>query len=131
MAQQGPNTPKGIRSFVAGGTISSYRLVQADAAEQEAKQAADVAKPIIGVALPGTDPDASAAISENDVFDVATGGTAHVEYGGAVNKEDALTTDSVGRAVATTTAGQNIIGYAEVDGEAGDVGSVRIAPSRY
>lgn len=49
-----------------------------------------------------------------------------VEYGGTVTKGDAVTTDSVGRAV-TATAGQYVNGVADEDGTVGKIGSI-LAP---
>ena len=128
---QAPHKPKDIHSFVAGGTISSYRIIELDADAQEAKQATGAGGPFIGVALFGTDPDPSAAIEEGDVFDAATGGVCHVEYGDTVALGDRLTADSKGRAVATTTDNAEIIGTAEAAGENGEIGAVRINPGRY
>ncbi|REM14738.1 DUF2190 domain-containing protein, partial [Mycobacterium tuberculosis] len=58
-------------------------------------------------------------------------GIAEVEYGGAVAAGDPLTSDASGRAiVAAPAAGANarLVGFAEVAGVLGDIGSVFISP---
>ncbi|MDT4866544.1 hypothetical protein FQZ97_1014020 [compost metagenome] len=65
-------------------------------------------------------------------MDVIRSGLASVEYGGTVALGAPLTADSQGRAVAVTLpVGDDtyIIGFAEVAGSSGDIGSTFIAPA--
>ncbi|MDI3381016.1 DUF2190 domain-containing protein [Xenophilus aerolatus] len=67
-----------------------------------------------------------------DRGDVVRLGIAEVEYGATVAAGDALTADASGRAVvAAPAAGANvrIIGFAEVAGVVGDIGSMMLRPS--
>lgn len=62
--------------------------------------------------------------------DVVKGGTAKCIYGGTVQRGDRLTSDANGKAIATTTAGNRVIGIAETDGVADDEGVYWVAPSQ-
>lgn len=55
-------------------------------------------------------------------------GIAEVEYGGNVTRGDLLTSDANGKAIATTTAGNRIIGIAMASGVSGDIGLALINP---
>ena len=58
-------------------------------------------------------------------------GIADVEFGGAVTRGAAVTSDANGKAVAAApAAGSNvrIIGFAEVSAVAGDIGPILVAP---
>jgi len=65
-----------------------------------------------------------AAAATDDTVDVVFGGIARVVYGGTVTRGAWLTADANGKAVATTTAGDHVIGRAMLSGVAGDIGSV-------
>ena len=100
------------KSRNAGGAITRYRITKYGAADGEVLQAA------------------AATDALNGRVDISVNGLANVEYGGVVTRGDELTSDAVGRAVAAAPgAGSNvnIIGYAEVSGVSGDIGSVDIA----
>jgi hypothetical protein len=92
--------------------------------------------PADGTGVPATDATAFTAGVSSDI-DTAVGerasvfmngNIADVVYGGTVSRGDALTADASGRAVATTTTGARIVGFAEVSGVVGDIGSVIITP---
>lgn len=108
----------------AGGAIAARRILKHGAADGEALQAAAATDALMGVST-----DIPAAVG--NTADVIRSGLAPVEYGGVVARGDALSADASGRAVvAAPAAGSNvrIIGFAEVSGVLGDIGSVHIAP---
>lgn len=79
--------------------------------------------------LNGVSGNVPAALGER--IDVIKEGIADVVYGGTVTRGDPLTSDANGKAVtAAPAAGSNvrIIGFAEVSGVSGDIGSMFIAP---
>lgn len=61
-----------------------------------------------------------------DAVAVADSGTEHVKLGGSVNEGDFLTSDGAGKAVATTTANQKVIGMALSAGTTNDEIPVRL-----
>lgn len=114
-------------THTADGAIAPYRIVKHGDADGDVAQATASTEVLIGIAgrLP--------ADAAGDRIDIHRGGIAEVEFGGSVTRGNPLTTDSVGRAVAAAPgAGVNahIIGFAEVSGVSGDIGSVRVAPGR-
>jgi len=58
-------------------------------------------------------------------------GLSRVTLGGTVNAGDWLTSDANGKAIATTTTGNHVIGRAEAPGVAGDVIDYFNAPGVY
>lgn len=109
-----------IVNYVAEAALAKYRIVCFGATDGSVKQAAAATDFMIGV----TEGFAYAA---GDRPDIVRTGLADVEYGGNVTRGQPLTSDAQGRAVAAApAAGANnrIIGYAEVSGVAGDIGSV-------
>jgi hypothetical protein len=115
------------KSLEATGAITKRRLVTFGAADGAGVQASGSGAFIVGV-----NSDVDVAIGERaSVF--STGNIADVEYGGAVTRGDPLTSDASGRAItAAPAAGANafIVGYAEVSGVLGDIGSVYVVPGR-
>ena len=59
---------------------------------------------------------------------MAVGPVPKVKLGGAVAAGDALTSDANGKAIATTTTGNRIIGFAEIPGVLDDVITYLRAP---
>ncbi|MCD7099113.1 hypothetical protein [Stenotrophomonas sp. MMGLT7] len=111
-------------AFLAGAAIAARRITKHGAADGEALQAAAATDALNGIS---TDIPTAAGMT----VDVTRSGLAAVEYGGAVAAGQPLTADAQGRAVAAApAAGANvrIIGFAEVSGVLGDIGSVWIAP---
>ena len=78
---------------------------------------------LAAAALLGVAADIAAASGET--VDVVRTGVTPVLYGGAVTRGDALTADATGKAVKAAATNQ-VIGYAEVSGVAGDIGSLLI-----
>ena len=112
-----------ITNEKAGGAIGAYRLVKWGAEDGAVTQATGASAHLVGTTR--------GAAAADDRIDIYRSGIAEVEYGGAVTRGAALTAGAGGKAVVTTTANDHIIGFAEIAGVAGDIGSVRIAPQRY
>lgn len=89
------------------------------------------------VALASAATDAIAGTIQNvpvssGLVEVAiAGGTAKVVAGGSISAGDYLTTDGNGKAVATTTDGDQVIGVAVEAGDASDVVEYIVARSRF
>lgn len=114
-----------IINYDAGAAVNPLRIVKRGASDREAIQATDGSAAFLGVS------DQLGADAAGDPLDVIRSDLGEVEYGGNVTGGDWLTSDSVGRAIATTTDGDNVIGRAETSGVLGDHGSVFIAPGTY
>lgn len=108
------------KTFYADGAIGKYLIVKAGSADNKCAQAAAATDKIIGVA----DLGASGAGERLDVF---LTGIAKVVYGGTVARGDLLTSDAAGKAIATTTASNRIIGVAMESGVANDIRSVALS----
>lgn len=119
------NIPGTTKGYTAEAAIGAHRIVKHGTADGQAVQGAADTDALMGISteLPS---------DEGETVDVVKTGLADVEYGGAVTRGDPLTSDSVGRAVkAAPAAGENanLVGYAEVSGVLGDIGSAAIFPS--
>jgi len=113
------------KSYTAEGVIPPYRIFKFGAADGGILVSAAATDKLVGV----TGRLGLAAIGDRG--DGCRLGICEVEYGGAVAAGDALTSDASGRAiVAAPAAGSNvrIIGFAEVAGVLGDIGSLFISP---
>ncbi|RAM63213.1 DUF2190 family protein [Herbaspirillum rubrisubalbicans] len=114
-----PNT---VLNYAAETALAKFRIVCYGATDGSVKQAAASTDLMIGV----TEGFAYAA---GDRADIVRSGPAEIEFGGPVTRGQPLTSDAVGRAIAAApAAGVNarIIGYAEVSGVLGDIGSVYV-----
>ncbi len=109
------------KTFIAGGAIAEYRIVQFGASDREALQASAATQKFAGVA--GL-PKGVAAVS-GDSIDVIKSGVAEVIYGSNVAVGDVLTADAQGRAVVAAD-GNSVIGIAQITGVSGDLGAVQI-----
>jgi ribosomal protein S8E len=108
------------KPYTAGGTIAKRRIVKFGAADGVVLQAAAATDLLIGVST-----DLGSASGERqDVFMV--GNIAEVDFGGTIARGASVTADASGKAVAAAT-GNIAIGYAEVSGVSGDVGTIVIA----
>jgi hypothetical protein len=115
------------KGLTATTAVTKRRLVKFGAADGTCVPAVDGAAFIIGVAA-----DIDTAVGERCSIH-SIGNIADVEYGGTVARGDPLTSDASGRAVtAAPGAGANsyIVGFAEVAGVIGDIGSAYICPGR-
>lgn len=113
------------KTLIAGAAVAKNRIVKFGAADTAAIQAAAATDLLIGVSD-------NLGADSGEPFDVIVDGIALVEYGGNVTRGQKLTADADGKAIAAApAAGANaqIIGVAMLSGVAGDIGSVRIAPS--
>ncbi len=113
-----------IKSLEATVAVQKRRLVTFGAADGTGVLATGAAAYIRGVSS-----DIDTAIGERISVQMS-GNVADVEYGGTVARGDALTSDATGRAITTTTAGNFIVGFAEVSGVVGDIGSVDVIPGK-
>lgn len=112
------NIPALTLNYVATAAIPARCIAKHGDADGTAAPASAGSDALLGVT---TDIDAAAG----GRVDVIREGIAPVRYGAAVTRGDALTADSAGRAVPATT-GQQYIGFAEVSGAEGDIGSIHI-----
>lgn len=103
-----------FRGRVAEAAVEAYRIVKPGATAGGCAKASAATDKIIG-----TSDELVHAIGE--VVDVAVGPVPQVRLGGTVAAGDALTSDANGKAIATTTTGNRIIGYAEAAGVLDDV----------
>ena len=118
------NIPGLITPRRAQSAVAKRRIVKTGSADGTAVQATGAAAALLGVS---TDVDTAAGA----VMDVVRNGLTPVEYGGTVPDGALLTADAQGRAVAVTlpvAAATYTIGYAEVGGVVGDIGSVNVVP---
>lgn len=95
------------KKYYLAKTNSSGNLVLAAAATDD----------ILGVIADGGRQSGDVA----DVELINAQGTFKVILGGNVSKGDYLTTDSAGKAIATTTSGNRVFGRAQAAGSTGDV----------
>lgn len=109
-----------FRSLLAEGAVELHCIVKPGAAGGVVKAAAATDK------LLGTSDSLDHATG--DLVDVAIGPVPLVRLGGTVAAGDALTSDANGKAIATTTTGDRIIGFAEIAGVADDIITYLRAP---
>jgi hypothetical protein len=103
-----------FRGRVAEATVASYLIIKAGTAVMSCVAAAAATDKLLG-----TSDELSHATGE--VVDMGMGPVHKVTLGGTVAAGDALTSDANGKAIATTTTGNRIIGYAEIAGVLNDV----------
>lgn len=118
------NIPGLTTAFRAGGAIAKRRILAHGSADGVAIQAVDAAAPLLGIST-------DIPTDSGDIVDAIRNQLAPVEYGGTVTRGAPLTADSSGRAIAAPIASATvtyIIGYAEVEGVEGDIGSVHVVP---
>ncbi|QNG47418.1 DUF2190 family protein [Sphingobium yanoikuyae] len=119
--------PTFIRSYRAAAAIAAYRIVRfSDVANSSAVNISSAAThPHVGTT------GKVGASAAGEMVDVNRGGINPVQLGGPVSAGDWLTSDANGKAIATTTAGDGVIGRAEQPGVADDIIDYFAAPSRY
>jgi surface antigen len=119
--------PGFIRSYEASAAVGSFLIVRfSDAANSSKVGPASAASQ----ALVGTTGKVGASAA-GVMVDVVRSGLGGVTLGGSVQAGDWLTSNADGKAIATTTAGDNVIGRAEQPGVAGDIIDYFAAPGRY
>lgn len=113
-----------ITPHVAEAAIGEYLILKNGTADGNILVADDPDELLIGIST-----EIPSELGEHT--DAIRGGIAPVIYGGTVAAGAMLTSDATGRAIATTTAGNWVVGFAEVSGVVGDRGSVFVQPFRY
>lgn len=125
---------------VAGGNIRPSRIVKiSTAADNTVLEGTSATTRNIGVAQQGTrnppglaSDDGFAAIAGENIGVYGPGsGMVPVQLGGTVAAGDALTADSNGLAIATTTEGDQIIGFSFQAGVANDIVSLVMCVGLY
>lgn len=110
-----------FRSYVAQAAVAAYLIVKHGTADQTCALATAATDALIGAA-DGLDR------ASGEPVDVQVGAFGLVRLGGTVTRGAALTADAASKAVATTTAGNSYIGFAEQSGVVDDVIQFRVAP---
>jgi hypothetical protein len=110
-----------FRSRVAAAGIGAFLIVKADAAPNSCVKAAAATDKILG-----TSDELDHVAGE--MVDIAVGPIGKVRLGAVVAAGDALTSNVDGKAIATTTTGNRIIGFAEQAGVLNDVITYLRAP---
>lgn len=113
------------KGYTAGADIRAHRLLTWGAADGLVVEATGSTANVIGVQseLDCASGDRASAAMVGNIEDVI--------YGGNVARGDPLTSDGQGRAIKATGAAGTLlhcVGYAEVAGVVGDIGTVVIAP---
>ncbi len=112
-----------FRGRVAEAAVEAFRIVRPGVATMSCVKAAAATD-----ALLGTSDELDHVTGE--FVDVACGPVPKVRLGGTVAAGAWLTSDSQGRAIATTTAGNQVIGRAEIAGVVDDVITYLRAPGQ-
>ena len=107
----------------ASGAIAGFRIVQV-AGNNEVGQSVAASKDMIGVS-------GREAVKAAETVEIAITGVADVTLGGAVAAGAHVKSDADGKAVATTTSGDHIIGICIVGGVEDDIGEILLAPGTY
>lgn len=112
------------KSYIAQGAIAAYRICKAGTADRAVSQAGAATDKFFGVSV-------ELSVVDGERVDVQRTGLPLVQFGGAVDRGDPLTSDAQGRAIKANPAPGTrmaIIGFAEVSAVAGDIESMLIAP---
>ena len=110
------------KGYTATAAIPAFTIMKFGAADGTVVPATDGSAMLVGIQseLNCDEGDRASAAMVGNIEDVL--------FGGNVTRGDPLTADAQSRAIKATTAGQFIIGFAEVSGVAGDIGSAIISP---
>lgn len=108
-----------IKSFRADAAIAPHRAIKPGAAAGAAAQASAATDAIMGV-------HGSLAAVAGAVTDAVVSGYATMEYGATIAAGVPVTCDAQGRAIAATSAGQRLVGFAVLAGVLGDLGTVDV-----
>jgi len=112
------NIPALTLAYTASGEIPARVLVKHGANDGEAAVAATASDALLGVST-----DVTTASGRH--IDVIREGIAPVIYGATITRGAALTANANGYAI-PAEAGDQIAGYAEISGSAGDIGSIHL-----
>jgi hypothetical protein len=116
-----------VQTYPAGADLSSYQhYIMTLDTNGRVNVAAGAGTPLVGVLL--NKPAATGRAAEI----AGPGCIAKVIAGGAINEGDWITSDSAGKATATTTAGDEVLGFAKTAASAsGDLFEVVVSPHSY
>ena len=112
------------KQFTAESAVAANLIVKSGSTDDYVAQAAASTDYLMGIS-------GNVAGSAAERIDIIKEGVADVVFGGTVTRGQPLTSDASGRAItAAPGAGVNarIIGFAEVSGVVGDIGSVFLSP---
>jgi len=112
------NTPGLTLAYAAAGDIPARVLVKYGGNDGEAALATSASDALLGVS-------SELARTSGQHVDVIRSGVTPVLYGATVARGAALTANSSGAAI-PAKANDQIIGYAEISGAAGDIGSIYV-----
>ena len=110
-----------FESYRGAVAVAANLIVKYGSADGECTLATAATDALIGAA-DGLDK------ATGEMVDVHIGEIGEVRLGGSVTRGAALTANAASKAVATTTTGNRLIGYAEQSGAADDVIRYRVAP---
>ena len=110
-----------FESYLAQAIVAAFTIVRYGSADGTCTPATAATDALIG-ASDGLDK------ASGEMVDVAIGEIGEVRIGGTVTRGAALTANASSLAIATTTTGNRIIGFAEQSGAANDVIRYRVAP---
>jgi len=115
--------PTFIRSHRATAIVAAYRIVKYSepTVSNAIATASDNLDPLVGTTGKLGGPSGA-------MVDVTRAGLGSVQIGGTIKAGDYLTSDANGKAIATTTAGDQVIGKADQPGVADDIIDYFCAP---
>lgn len=113
-----------FESYLAQAAVDPHLIVKHGTADGTCALATAATDLLIGASD-------SLAKAIGEMVDVHVGDIGEVRAGGAVVRGNALTANASSKAIATTTTGNRIIGFAEQSGAADDVIRYRVAPGVY
>lgn len=111
------------QAYLAQAICLAYLIVKPGNADGTCVPATAATEPLLGAAD-------SLDKASGEMVDVAVGEFGEVRLGGTVTRGAWLTSNASARAIATTTAGNQVIGRAEQSGVDGDVIRYRVAPGQ-
>lgn len=114
-----------VETFISAADLSAkqYFVAQLDA-NGKADLASAVTQDLLGIIMDG-------GAASGDPVAVCTAGVAKAISGGTINEGDRLTTDSAGKVIATTTAADELIGWALQAAASGDYVEIRVQRGIY
>lgn len=115
------NNKQRFESYLAAVAVGANLIVKHGAADGACTLATAATDALLGAAD-------SLGKAAGEMVDVHIGEIGEVKLGGNVVRGDALTANANSKAIATTTVGNRVIGFAEQSGAADDVIRFRVAP---
>lgn len=109
------------KNLVAGGAIPANRFVMFGADDNTVVVATSATSAICGAN------DQNFDVASGERCDIAKFGIVDIKAGGTITRGAPVTSDATGQAIATSTAGNRIAGFAEASAVAGDVIPITLA----